>query len=227
MPRPQSSPAGTIISADKVPKEKKSPKAAPLVTAAAAAAGSNNNDLLGISFGNAVDATPSPGNMDDDPFSAFVSAPAEANLVAVNQHGGESLVSPVVANGSHGLSDEADFFNQKAPEDKKLDLASILKLYDNAAPPTNNSSLFGSQSQGAAFGQTATSNQFDGLSLFSNASNGGLPATSTYNQSNAALLAQPVSSPFAVQSNVHSNNQAPNNLSQVGFALFSGNADLD
>jgi hypothetical protein len=140
-----------------------------------------------------------------------------------------STASPVVETKTVAKNDdEADFFNQKAPEDKKLDLASILKLYDNAVPPTmtQSNSLFGSQQ---ATAQQPSGDHFDGLSLFGNSgsglngSNGSVSAPSAFNQSNTALLAQPLTSPFSVQSTVSSNNQAPNNLIQTTNPFLANN----
>lgn len=117
VPRPQSSPASTIISADKVPKD--TPKGSDL--------------LAGLTFGD-TSSTPSSAvttpanNNNEDLFEAFVSAPSTAN----------NNPQPTSENKT-AADEEADFFNQKAPEaDKKLDMASILKLYDNAPASVSN-----------------------------------------------------------------------------------------
>lgn len=74
-------------------------------------------------------STGSGSNKDeDDPFDAFVSAPVTATTEEKN------LNKPVV-DDEKSLDEESDFFNQKAPKDKKLDKESILKLYENITLP--------------------------------------------------------------------------------------------
>ena len=149
MPRPQSSPASTVISADKVPKD--APKG-------------SGNDLLGLSFGNSGSSSPtsavtSPAtnnSNDDDFFDAFVSAaPTETTAVSSSLGNNNNLqASDVKQNGENKawVDEEADFFNQKAGDDKKLDMASILKLYDSAPAPVSNP-LFAPQPSANATGQ--------------------------------------------------------------------------
>ena len=112
VPRPHSNPAGTTISADKVPKDMAKP-------AAAAQASKSSDDLLGLGldFSSPVDGRPSTSAAEEDPFDAFVSA---------------SKTSSSSAAGTLSLADEeSDFFNQKVPE-KKLDKDSILKIFDSS-----------------------------------------------------------------------------------------------
>ncbi|RWS27874.1 stromal membrane-associated protein 1-like isoform X2 [Leptotrombidium deliense] len=117
VPRPHSSPAGTAINAEKVDGKKES-KAF--------------NDLLGLETpqdGNKSDTVSSNG--EEDPFDAFVSAPLNSTQIEVAVNGTKCDKNDGKSN------DEADFFNQKAPEEKKLDKESILKLYENSNTSSN------------------------------------------------------------------------------------------
>ncbi|RWS10376.1 stromal membrane-associated protein 2-like protein [Dinothrombium tinctorium] len=110
VPRPHSSPAGTAINADKVVDGiKSSDQTKP------------SNDLLGLE--TPQNAETASSNSEEDPFDAFVSAPTKSNI---NENASK-------CDKKEGKSDEeTDFFNQKAPEEKKLDKESILKLYENS-----------------------------------------------------------------------------------------------
>lgn len=117
MPRPHSNPAGTTISADKVPKD-----------------GAKNNvsggsksseDLLGLGLDFASSPTTEPQASvaaipvaEEDPFDAFVSATKSTN---------QSAAAPLTL-----AEEESDFFNQKVT-DKKMDKDSILKMFDSSS----------------------------------------------------------------------------------------------
>lgn len=115
VPRPHSNPAGTTISADKVPKD------VARNSVMSSMSSKSSNDLLGL--GLDFESTPTASEtgqkvstpaVDEDPFDAFVSATKSTN--------------PSTAPLS--LADEeSDFFNQKVP-DKKMDRDSILKMFD-------------------------------------------------------------------------------------------------
>lgn len=127
MPRPHSNPAGTTISAEKVPKD----GAKNNVTSGS----KSSEDLLGLGLdfsssptteAQSVTATPI---VEEDPFDAFVSATRSTNAAA----------APLTL-----AEEESDFFNQKVT-DKKMDKDSILKMFDS-------SSNFISPNPTAAFG---------------------------------------------------------------------------
>lgn len=125
VPRPHSNPAGTVISADRIPT-KNSTSTSP----SNGSVKSGENDLFGLNFGSPEVPTSNPAN--DDPFAELESrtrSPNSGSLTATS--------TAVPAKGSLA-EEEADFFNQKVPE-KKLDKDSILKMFDNNAmnPPSN------------------------------------------------------------------------------------------
>lgn len=77
---------------------------------------------------------------DDDGFDAFVScAPVSAATAAGSKPADDLVnVSPDAKSAAGGkTNEEEDFFNQKAPEQKKLDKESILKLYESSNPVQN------------------------------------------------------------------------------------------
>jgi len=124
VPRPFSSPAGTAISAEKVA----------ILTTSTAINNKNgtngvakppSSDLLGLTTTSS--STSRNNSSDDDQFDAFVScAPVSSNKT-------DDLVALQVENtSSTKTNEEEDFFNQKAPEQKKLDKESILKLYESS-----------------------------------------------------------------------------------------------
>jgi hypothetical protein len=116
VPRPHSNPAGTTISADKVPKD--------VAKNSVTGSSKSSSDLLGLGLDfssptsdHAAASVTSTPVLDEDPFDAFVSASKSTNTPSAK---------PV------SLADEeSDFFNQKVP-DKKLDRDSILKMFDNS-----------------------------------------------------------------------------------------------
>lgn len=121
VPRPHSSPASTAINAEKVLNNKN---------------GSNgikppSSDLLGLNTSSKSNAS------DDDGFDAFVSC---APVSAGSKPTGDDLVnvSSDTKSASGGkTNEEEDFFSQKAPEQKRLDKESILKLYESSNPVPN------------------------------------------------------------------------------------------
>jgi len=114
VPRPHSSPAGTAISAEKVPTNSKNVSNGGKLP---------STDLLGLNSGISTKS-----NGSDDDFDAFVSctplSKASDNLVSIVQ-------SETTSSVKSKTNEEEDFFNQKAPEQKKLDKESILKLYES------------------------------------------------------------------------------------------------
>lgn len=84
---------------------------------------------------NTISSTKSNAS-DDDQFDAFVScAPVNKSdeLVGLQQSD---------KNASSKTNEEEDFFNQKAPEQKKLDKESILKLYESSNLNQGQNNLF-------------------------------------------------------------------------------------
>lgn len=83
-----------------------------------------STDLLGLNTGTTVKQT---NTSDDDQFDAFVScAPVNKTDELV------SLQKDNLVSSKTKTNEEEDFFNQKAPEQKKLDKESILKLYESS-----------------------------------------------------------------------------------------------
>ena len=116
VPRPHSNPAGTTISADKVPKD--------VAKSSVTNSSKSSSDLLGLGFdfasssaSDGLASVTSTPVVDEDPFDAFVSATKSTN---------PSTAAPL------SLADEeSDFFNQKFT-DKKMDKDSILKMFDSS-----------------------------------------------------------------------------------------------
>lgn len=129
VPRPASNAvtSSTIICTDKMLNGNKKP----------------STDLLGLSTptvaasGTATAVTKpvllnSPSN-DDDQFDAFVGC----EPIVSNGDNGNKGLSPSSSFSVGGkTSEEDDFFSQKAPEEKKLDKESILKLYGSSSIST-------------------------------------------------------------------------------------------
>lgn len=118
VPRPVSThPASTTISAEKVPKDS-------LTTSLSGS--KSNNDLLGIDFGDSTFT----GTGTNQSLKANASSASDSDLFAAFD-GKSGQVKP-------GKDEEADFFNQKAPDmTKKLDTNSILKLYESSNTSSN------------------------------------------------------------------------------------------
>lgn len=131
VPRPHSNPAGTIISASKVPKDS-------TTSTTTATKSSTGDDLLGISFESSPPSASvgmtSETTETEDPFDAFVTAHSSSSEKVTNN--GNSI--------KDFSSEEADFFNQKVTE-KKLDKESILKIFDASAPTVNTNANFFNQ----------------------------------------------------------------------------------
>lgn len=121
-------PASTTISAEKVPKD----------SATLSLSGSrSNNDLLGINFGSADSGLLDNNNQSN--LKGNTGSASDGDLFAAF---GESGMSNQAKSAK---DEEADFFNQKAPDmSRKLDMNSILKLYDSS-PSTG--TLFGMNPQ--------------------------------------------------------------------------------
>ena len=119
VPRPPSNPAGTVISADKIPVKGSSPSSS---SPSNGSAKNGEDDLLGLNFGSTPASSGLISPLDENPFDAF----------------GSTAASNDFKKASLG-EEETDFFNQKVPE-KKLDKDSILKIFDsNTMIPPNNS----------------------------------------------------------------------------------------
>ena len=108
-------PASTTISAEKVPKD------SPTLSLSGS---KSNNDLLGINFGSADSGLLDNNNQSN--LKGNTGSASDGDLFAAFGESGKSN------QAKSAKDEEADFFNQKAPDmSKKLDMNSILKLYDS------------------------------------------------------------------------------------------------
>jgi stromal membrane-associated protein len=111
LPRPNSSPAGTVINADKIPQE---------VMKRGEIGKNNTSDLLGLEVSSTSDS-----KADDDSFGIFVSS---VSAIDTTDNMTNNKSEP-------NIDEESDFFNQKAPTDEKkvMSKESILSLYGSAS----------------------------------------------------------------------------------------------
>lgn len=154
VPRPHSNPAGTVISADKIPVKTSS-------SSPSNGSVKSENDLLGLNFGSTEVA------VTDDPFAEFDSRTRSPN----NGNTGATPITNSNCPAKTSLADEeADFFNQKVPE-KKLDKDSILKMFDSNAMNTPNNAFFNAVAVNPSFGASSSAvipgNHLHSHSLFS------------------------------------------------------------
>ena len=125
MPRPQSTPAGTVINADKIPQDVKSSEGK------SEKSEKSYVDLLGLDdFMSNNNNNNNIGSVDGGQLIGVSANSNQSSLVNVNEEKSNT-------QNDTQKDDESDFFNQKAPsEDKKVfSKESILSLYG-----TNNSS---------------------------------------------------------------------------------------
>jgi hypothetical protein len=119
LPRPNSSPAGTVINADKIPQE---------VMKRGEIGKNNTSDLLGLEMSSTSDS-----KADDDSFGIFVSS---VSAIDTTDNMTNNKSEPKI-------DEESDFFNQKAPTDEKkvMSKESILSLYGSASQQQPQQSL--------------------------------------------------------------------------------------
>ena len=193
VPRPHSSPAGTAINAEKVLNNNNKN-------------GSNgikppSNDLLGLTTTSAKSGNTNSTN-EDDQFDAFVSC---APVSSATKPDNNLINTADVTSTRNKTNEEEDFFNQKAPEQKKLDKESILKLYGN-----------GNQVQNNLFNLTSSTTPLQPM----NVSNSNALANG-FNNSNSGLITNGILNNQLTQNSLANNLFNSTNVINNGFANFN------
>lgn len=185
-----------MISADKVPQDKKLDE-------------KSSVDLLGL---NVQASAASDKSSEDEAFDAFVSAPVVSN--STNDTSTEKKTE------NNPTDEEADFFNQKAPEEKKvMSKESILSLYGSSTPQNSQVPLPFGGSQ--PFGNLG---QFNNFAAVQGATVPGLPQTQTAPSQTAGFAY--ASNGLAPNLGVSASVQMPQVLNQVFYSFVCNRASF-
>lgn len=204
VPRPHSSPASGAINAEKVLNKNGSKP---------------STDLLGLNSSSTTPSIKSNASSvtDDDQFDAFVSCAP----VATKQ---DDLVNTTTTTTpASKTSEEEDFFNQKAPEQKKLDKESILKLYETS------SNLNQPQANLFNLNSSTTLTPLQPMNGFNTQPLNPMQPSQQLNNQAANLFATGATPQVNVINNgfANFNNQPANNLNQQPFLAFNQNANTN